>query len=71
MMIKILTEAGKDIGWGHVSRCSALYEEIIVRDIEARMYVDGEFTHHNMLEIIDYQSIYRKDNTFLDRELKK
>jgi spore coat polysaccharide biosynthesis predicted glycosyltransferase SpsG len=70
MMIKILTEAGKDIGWGHVSRCSALFEEIIVRDIEARMYVAGEFTQHNMLEEIDYQSVDWKNISFLEKELK-
>jgi len=70
MVIKILTEAGKDIGWGHVSRCSALFEEIISRNIEAKMYLDGEFNHHNMLENIVYHSVDWKNISFLEKELK-
>ena len=43
MRLFILTEAGKNIGLGHLSRCSALYEEAVSRDIETHLLVNGDF----------------------------
>ena len=48
----ILTEAGKDIGYGHLSRCSAIQEFINSKDINTELLVDlqgkpfsqGDFT---------------------------
>ena len=42
LKIKIFTEGGPDIGLGHISRCSALYDEIIDRGISAEFYIYGE-----------------------------
>lgn len=37
--ILILTEAGKNIGFGHYTRCSALRQELIIRGIMVRMFL--------------------------------
>ena len=42
MKIKILTEAGSQIGFGHLTRCSSLYDEAIRRGIEIELVVNGD-----------------------------
>ncbi len=46
MKIKIFTEGGKDVGLGHLSRCSSLYDEIKSRGIAVDFVVFG-----NILDI--------------------
>lgn len=40
--IKIFTEGGKDIGYGHITRCLSIYEEIQSREIEVDFIIHGE-----------------------------
>jgi len=42
MKVKIFTEGGKDIGLGHISRCSSLYNEIASRGIPLDFIVYGD-----------------------------
>ena len=42
MRVKIFTEGGKDIGLGHISRCSSLYNEIANRGIRVDFIVYGD-----------------------------
>ena len=55
MTIKIFTEGGPDIGLGHISRCSALYDEIIDRGISVEFYIYGEIDN---TKIADGKNIY-------------
>lgn len=38
----IFTEGGQDIGFGHLTRCSALYDEIDKRGIEVVLVIYGK-----------------------------
>jgi spore coat polysaccharide biosynthesis predicted glycosyltransferase SpsG/L-amino acid N-acyltransferase YncA len=42
MKVKIFTEGGKNIGLGHISRCSSLYNEIATRGIPVDFTVYGD-----------------------------
>jgi spore coat polysaccharide biosynthesis predicted glycosyltransferase SpsG len=66
----IFTEGGDNIGFGHITRCTALYEEIQVRNIEAIFIVFG----NNIEEILSekkYQNIDWKNEKYLDHILNK
>ena len=41
MRVLIFTEGGKQIGLGHISRCSSLYDEIESRFIEVKFIING------------------------------
>ncbi|MYL47138.1 UDP-2,4-diacetamido-2,4,6-trideoxy-beta-L-altropyranose hydrolase [Virgibacillus halodenitrificans] len=55
MRIIILTEAGKDIGLGHISRCGALYDELILRGCEVKFIIYSELENFELLEGKSYQ----------------
>lgn len=42
MTVKILTEAGPKIGYGHYFRCLSLYDELVSRGVETQMLLYGE-----------------------------
>ena len=42
MKVKIFTEAGENIGYGHLSRCYALYQEIKAKDHDVEIFVAGK-----------------------------
>lgn len=66
----IFTEGGDNIGFGHITRCSALYEELVGRDIETIFIVYG----NNVDEILkdkEYINIDWKDIEFLKDFLQK
>lgn len=46
----ILTEGGKGIGLGHITRCSALYEAFKEKDIPARFIANADRTVKKILE---------------------
>ena len=52
MRLFILTEAGKNIGLGHLSRCSALYEEAISRGIETQLLLHGDYIDNGIFSEI-------------------
>lgn len=70
MNIIIFTEGGNDNGFGHISRCSALYDEIVLRGLNAKLIVNTDLERIEMLsnkeyEIADWLSLsYLERNSF-------
>jgi spore coat polysaccharide biosynthesis predicted glycosyltransferase SpsG/RimJ/RimL family protein N-acetyltransferase len=50
MKVKIFTEGGKSIGYGHLSRCIALYDEIQNRSIEVELIIYGDVGNIGLLK---------------------
>lgn len=42
MRVLIFTEGGNQIGFGHISRCSSLYDELVVRGLEVEFIIYGD-----------------------------
>ncbi len=74
MKVIILTEGGSQIGLGHISRCSSLYDELEARGIEVEFIIYGDT---NDIEIIknkkfklanwlstDFLNYYIKENDY-------
>ena len=66
----IFTEGGDNIGFGHITRCSALYEELVGRDIETIFVVYGN-NINEILEGKEYINTDWKNIEFLKDFLKK
>ena len=62
--VVIFSEAGQNIGFGHLTRCSALYDEIDKRGIEVILVIYGEGIE-NLLGKRKYKIIDWKDLEFL------
>lgn len=45
MKVKIFTESGNEIGLGHISRCSSLFDEVKSRGIDVEFIVYGNIKH--------------------------
>lgn len=50
MNVKIFTEGGKNIGYGHISRCIALYDELARQDHLVEIVVKGEVEGNVLLK---------------------
>jgi len=48
--VKIFTEGGSGMGLGHISRCSALYDEIASRGLEVEFIIYGDTEKINVFE---------------------
>lgn len=66
----IFTEGGDNIGFGHITRCFALYEELIGREIETIFVVYGN-NIDEILEGKEYVNIDWKNIEFLKNFLQK
>ena len=55
MDVFILTEGGKDIGFGHVARCSSIYQAFKKRDISPRFIIKGDNSVKSILDNIDFK----------------
>lgn len=53
MKVKIYTEGGKDIGLGHISRCSSLYNEVVDRGVSVDFIVYGDVRDIEFLNAIN------------------
>ncbi|NLJ17762.1 bifunctional UDP-2,4-diacetamido-2,4,6-trideoxy-beta-L-altropyranose hydrolase/GNAT family N-acetyltransferase [Globicatella sulfidifaciens] len=56
MKIKIFTEGGKNIGYGHLSRCIALYDEIQNRRNEVELIIQGDLEDIGLLKNKDFRN---------------
>lgn len=61
MKVSIVTEGFKNTGYGHITRCLALYQAFNARDISTTMYVNGDNNSSQILrntyhEIIDWMN---------------
>lgn len=54
MNIVILTEGGKDFGFGHVARCSSVYQAFLERDIVPNFIINGDESVCSILDNIDF-----------------
>lgn len=68
--VVIFTEAGQNIGFGHLTRCSALYDEIDKREIEVILVVFGKEIE-NLLGKRKNRIVDWKDLEFLRSFLNK
>src|SRR5690554_6452447 len=50
MKVKILTEGGKNIGYGHITKCIALYDEIQNRKNEVELIIQGDLENIVLLK---------------------
>lgn len=66
----IFTEGGDNIGFGHITRCSALYEELLERKVETIFVVYGK-NKEDILKGKNYINQDWKDKEFLQSFLKK
>ncbi|WP_270852646.1 PseG/SpsG family protein [Fusobacterium varium] len=66
----IFTEGGDNIGFGHITRCSALYEEIESRNIEVLFVIFGK-NIDGLLKGKRYLNKDWKDREFLKKFLKE
>ncbi|BDU51153.1 UDP-2,4-diacetamido-2,4,6-trideoxy-beta-L-altropyranose hydrolase [Haliovirga abyssi] len=67
----IFTEGGTEIGYGHITRCSALYEEIEKRGYEVEFIINGD---EEVLDIIKNKKIRLidwRDENYLSNLLHK
>ncbi len=69
MKLKIFTEAGSEIGFGHISRCSALYYEAIRQGFDVEVYLFGEEVNLTFLGNIDVQYVNWMNKEFLQQYL--
>mgnify|MGYP001608926932 FL=1 len=49
MKVKIVTEGGNNIGFGHITRCSALYEAFEEKEIPIQMFINGDSSIESLL----------------------
>lgn len=71
MKVVFLTEGGKSFGFGHLTRCLALYQSFRERNITAIIIVNGDSTINCFLKGIKYKKInwIKKQKSILE-ELK-
>lgn len=67
--IYILTEGGSQFGYGHITRCSALYEELEKRDINVEFIVNGDNDVSSVLEGKKFTLKDWRDKTYLSNLL--
>ncbi len=54
MRVYIVTEGGRDIGFGHISRCKAIYTAFTKKDIEPLFIVNADSSVTSLLKGTDY-----------------
>ena len=55
MNVFILTEGGKDFGFGHVARCSSIYQAFKKRDISPKFIINGDTSVKSILSNIEFK----------------
>ena len=55
MNILILTEGGKNVGFGHITRCISLYEAFEEKDINPELLVNGDSSILDLLRLKNFQ----------------
>ena len=55
MKVFIITEGGKDIGFGHITRCLSLYQAFEERGIKPKFIINGDNDIEDLLKDINYQ----------------
>ncbi|WP_405316423.1 GNAT family N-acetyltransferase [Methanobrevibacter sp.] len=55
MDVFILTEGGKNFGFGHVARCSSIYQAFKKRDISPKFIINGDNSVNSILNNIEFE----------------
>lgn len=55
MNVFIFTEGGKDIGFGHVARCSSIYQAFKKRNISPKFIINGDNSVKSILNNINFK----------------
>ncbi len=71
MKVKIFTEGGKSTGYGHLSRCLSLYEEIRSRGIDSEFIVQGDVEVVGFLEDISMTKQNWMNLEYLEKTITK
>lgn len=53
----ILTEGGKDKGFGHIARCSSIYNAFEQFNVSPKFFIDGDESVKSILDGIDYEIV--------------
>ena len=64
MEVVILTEGGKDYGYGHVARCSSIYQAFEYYGISPKFIVNGDESIKSIVPDIDIEITDWLDNSF-------
>lgn len=57
MNVFILTEGGKDKGFGHIARCSSIYNAFEQFNVSPKFFIDGDESVKSILDGIDYEIV--------------
>lgn len=71
MKILLLTEAGKDIGMGHISRCSSIYDELTRQDLNVEFLIQSEMDKLELLEGRQYKIKDWQSKEFITETINK
>ena len=55
MDVIILTEGGKDYGFGHVARCSSIYQAFLEYDVSPKLIINGDDSVKSILNDIPFE----------------
>ena len=55
MNVFILTEGGKKYGFGHVARCSSIYQAFLKRDIAPKFIINGDESVESILNEVNFE----------------
>lgn len=71
MRVLIFTEGGSEIGLGHISRCSSLYNELLIRNINVKFIVYGDFKTNIVVQRQVLKTMNWQCSDFLNNYIKK
>ncbi|GAA0318730.1 hypothetical protein GCM10008967_06630 [Bacillus carboniphilus] len=71
MRVLILTEGGSQIGLGHISRCSSLYDEIEGRGITVEFLIYGDISEYEIIRNRKYKVVNWLSEDFLTKYIKQ
>lgn len=70
MKVIILTECGKNIGFGHISRCSSLYDEALSRKLNVKFFIYGDINSVEFLKSKEIVNVNWMDENYLIDNIK-
>ena len=55
MQVYILTEGGKDYGFGHIARCISICEAFSKWDISSKLIINGDDSVKSIISNVDFE----------------
>lgn len=71
MRALIFTEGGSQIGFGHISRCSSLYDELVDRGIEVEFIINSDIGEFDIIKNKQYKIVNWLSKEFLTQYIKR